>query len=111
MTRQEELEGMSDSDLAVLVALAEGYKFAETHPIYDGRTLIESSFTRDYCNNPTDIMPIAIENRISLDLGHEACGAYVSVPDGDGGADCYGAYDKNPLRAICIVFILMKESE
>lgn len=59
----------------------------------------------DPCNNPADAWPIIIENGISI----------VKSPDGTWGAsDLYrniNYWDKNPLRAAMIVFLMMEEEK
>lgn len=71
----------------------------------DNKTLV------DYCNNPADAWPIIAEHRISIEF------------DGDNstepqttwchvcnlGRTCGADYQKNPLRAAMIVFLMMQE--
>ncbi len=74
---------------------------------------------RDYdpCNNPSDAMPIIIENNISLHSPHlregwmaEYTGSGDDVNDGLQ-ADYFDAHHKNPLRAAMEVFLMMKDAE
>ncbi|WP_337234051.1 phage protein NinX family protein [Proteus terrae] len=65
--------------------------------------------TFDPCNNPTDAMPIIIENKICMnyldsDIGWGACHF-----DGEKGE--LEVYDKNYYRVAMICFLLMKDSE
>jgi len=58
----------------------------------------------DYCNNPEDIMPIAIENKIGLlsafDVWYATVGHYTQP--------AMKVCHENPYRAICILFLLMQ---
>jgi len=100
MIRQEELDGMSNFELETLVTM-----------IITGACITTAQVcARDYCSNPSDIMPIAIENGIGIEAGTR----------GDRKTDKWVAFDRyhtkvvgheNPYRAICIVLILMKEAE
>ena len=111
---------MSDFDVTCMVA-----KFihpdAELLDVNRGKT--ESSITLkfgphgymgfDPCNNPSDAWPIIASSRISIEF------------DGDGSTEpqsvwcnvtnfqrtCGIKYQKNPLRAAMIVYLMMKESE
>jgi hypothetical protein len=113
MNRQEELEGMSDRAINRLIAGSNYYCAS-----YDSDSEIvidEGMAWVDYCNNPNDIMPIAIENGISLlldesDLPEATTNPSASLVSG-WGEDCISSLDMNIYRAICIVFILMKEVE
>ncbi|MGX8931221.1 phage protein NinX family protein [Proteus mirabilis] len=69
------------------------------------------------CNNPSDAMPIIIENNISLHAPHlrggwmaECTGSGDDVNDGLQ-ADYFDAHHKNPLRAAMEVFLMMKDAE
>ena len=112
MTRQEELEAMSEFELSITLAglifpintFIERYTPKSSSIYIDTETGIE----RDYCNNPADIMPLVLENNINL-LNQYWC-------DGDGvnkiAMDFTHEIEskhKNVYRAACIVLILMKE--
>ncbi|AVA41104.1 recombinase [Proteus mirabilis] len=58
--------------------------------------------TFDPCNNPSDAMPIIIENKIAMNPKDNIwqCGSGFNV-----------AENKNPLRACMEVFLMMKDSE
>ncbi|MDC9776219.1 DUF2591 family protein [Proteus mirabilis] len=82
--------------------------------------LVDGSFGYrffDPCNNPSDAMPIIIENNISLHAPHlrggwmaECTGSGDDVNDGLQ-ADYFDAHHKNPLRAAMEVFLMMKDAE
>ena len=86
--RQQELESMSWYELnKIMTCVVENDRF-------------------DY-DNPEDIMPLAIENGISLEYlpcTEEWCAQEAKELTNR-------AFNINPYRAICIVLILMKESE
>lgn len=67
----------------------------------------------DYCNNPEDAWPIIVGKQISL-ISRCANGEWKAQLHlgRDDIFDSYASYwDKNPLRAAMIVFLMMKESE
>ncbi|MCW9692317.1 DUF2591 domain-containing protein [Proteus mirabilis] len=82
--------------------------------------LVDGSFGYrffDPCNNPSDAMPIIIENNISLRAPHlregwmaEYAGCGDDVNDGFQ-ADYFDAHNKNPYRAAMEVYLLMKDAE
>ncbi|HGD3306642.1 phage protein NinX family protein [Proteus mirabilis] len=82
--------------------------------------LVDGSFGYrffDPCNNPSDAMPIIIENNISLRAPHlregwmaEYTGSGDDVNDGFQ-ADYFDAHNKNPYRAAMEVYLLMKDAE
>lgn len=73
--------------------------------------------TFDPCNNPSDAMPIIIENNISLRAPHlreDWMADYTSSGDdvNDGfQADYFDAHNKNPYRAAMEVFLMIKDAE
>ena len=75
------------------------------------------SFTAvfDPCNNPSDAMPIVVENGISLfapGLSGMWTAGYVDYEtDREYGVDNYEAINKNPYRAAMEVFLMMKDTE
>jgi hypothetical protein len=94
---------------------------ANPHCDLDTRAYIAGTLlTMDYCNNPSDIMPIAIKRNISLIAPNQH-----SFPDKrvchyaehwvnvehDGNVELIGNLNQNPYRAICIVFILMQQDK
>ena len=54
----------------------------------------------DYCNNPSDAWPIILENRISLSPKGINWSAWCFYKECE---------DLNPLRAACIVFLMINE--
>lgn len=63
--------------------------------------------TFDPCNNPADAWPIITSSMISIrPVGNDGQLWEASGMDG-----MKADYDKNPLRAAMIVFLMMKESE
>lgn len=59
----------------------------------------------DYCNDPSDAMPILIENKIGFKWVNKSCTAS-SISEG------YHEFsDKNPLRAAMVVFLIMNEGD
>lgn len=125
MNRQEELEKMSDYEINSAVAiiwLPCDYYLNERNQTVDlvctqtqlgahGMPVeMDGKYGEfDPCNNPADIMPIAIEHSISIHKFSCQAGwqAYI---EGYRYGDIY-ANSLNPYRAICIVFILMSESK
>lgn len=71
----------------------------------------------DPCNNPSDIMPIAIENKISIVFDGEFTGACnmpdkYQYPDNHNGSGNISVHcPENVLRAIAICLLKMKESQ
>lgn len=62
----------------------------------------------DPCNNPSDIMPIAIEHKINLEWRDSM--KLPPLAKGTGGNESWHS-DKKPYRAIAICFLKMKELE
>ena len=82
--------------------------------------LVDGSFGYcffDPCKNPSDAMPIIIENNISLhapNLREGWMAEYTgSGDDANDGlqADYFDAHNKNPLRSAMEVFLMMKDAE
>lgn len=112
---QEQLEAMSDLEINRLVAdRMGGYAGDVGDWMPEGvKVNCEGGFfyeERDYCNNPSDIMPIAIENKISLHFmrADNRVQAFHSMPLNQ--PSIYH-HDLNPYRAIAIVYLLMKQNE
>jgi len=117
MSRQEELEAMSDQSInetiCKLFFTECKFKTVELSDVTSRRMMILDRLPfeiNDYCNNPSDIMPIAIENKFRM------------LPDKNGYfvANNWRNDDKLSLeycenkslyRAICIVYLLMQEKE
>lgn len=61
----------------------------------------------DYCNNPADAWPIITASMISIrPVGNDG-----QLWEASGMGGMKADYDKNPLRASMIVFLMMKEGE
>lgn len=94
---------MSDVDVARMVsAYLWGYVCS-----LDGVVLhAETSDPFDPCNNPEDARPIIIGSMISIrPVGNDG-----QLWEASGMAGMKADYDKNPLRAAMIVFLMMKEA-
>ncbi|HEI8863159.1 TPA: phage protein NinX family protein [Morganella morganii] len=69
-------------------------------------------FSFDPCNNPADAMPIIIENKISLRAPTITDRWKAEFVDEYGNYVGYiRALNKNPLRAVMEVFLMMKDAE
>jgi len=129
MTRQLELEAMSDFDLNCLVAMIvhPDLRYADSDYVFEKKNGSANfrlcnavgedldAGTYDYCNNPSDIMPIAFENKINLsyDISQPDLGwlveHYEYLPPDD--FKPYRSRHENPYRAMCVVFILLNEDQ
>ncbi|OBU09884.1 phage protein NinX family protein [Morganella psychrotolerans] len=90
---------------------------------HDKHILVTDKYANNYpfapCNNPTDAMPIIIENGISLiKFEHNYLAAAPGLfVEGELGGEIYGLKSKlfsdnrNPYRAAMEVFLMMKEAE
>ena len=102
-------EQMSDFDINRLVAINRGgYQGHVAHMQYGVKESDKDScgmfhFERDYCNNPSDAMPILIEMKIGFKWVNGSCTAS-SVLRG-----YHESTSDNPLRAAMIVFLMMQE--
>ncbi|EPS6026617.1 phage protein NinX family protein [Morganella morganii] len=89
------------SDFEINKAVAEnfGKKFLT---FVNGEVRIRG-YKFDPCNNPADAMPIIIENKIDLThlVGDMVCAKHKE----------YWCIRKNPYRAGCEVYLLMKDAE
>jgi len=108
---KEQLEQLSDDQISNRI---ESLKLAEEYAQVKGITRqgnlffvdvggeLDITVTRgDYCNNPSDMMPLVFENKIGLEF---IDGFGWTADNGDLVASCY---DK-PLRAYAIVYLLMQ---
>jgi hypothetical protein len=110
---QLELEAMGEDRINSIV-------HEINHPLADKgnayASLEKSISSSDYCSNPSDAWPIIVENGISL-IKSKYLGCWDVVGKGlythEGFESSVGAEseNKNPLRAACIVFILMKQDK
>lgn len=121
----KDYSSMSDEQIAVMVAglcTIEGVSINEdgmavrnvvddSPGSHSGGDYIEFDF--DPCNNPEDAWPIIVGKQISL-ISRCANGEWKAQLH-LGRDDIFDSYascwDKNPLRAAMIVFLMMKESE
>lgn len=79
---------------------------------YDNKTIYVDGNLFDPCNNPTDAMPIIIENKISLRAPAITDRWKAEFVDEYGNYVGYiRALNKNPLRACMEVFLMMKDAE
>ena len=72
-----------------------------------------SGEVHDYCNNPSDIMPLMIEHRMSL-VHQSLNGSYSCVWNQQGGLwdiNDISSNDRSPYRAIAICFLKMQEAK
>ena len=102
---------MSDFEINKAVALSLGIEVVEWNgKIFGGVERKIDNVTSvigviDYCNNPSDAMPILIESKISLTWVNGECRAS-SVLRGYHEFSC-----GNALRAAMIVYLMMKDEE
>ena len=109
MDRQKELENMSAQDINRLVAGDNYYCKDED----DESILIDDGFTNvNYCECPADIMPIAWENKIATYYRFTGKkGEFWEARGNNPNCRRWVSYStSNPMRAACIVLILMKET-
>ena len=108
---------MSDFEInrAVLIAAGIDYEDISDVPIGGGSAIAFGDGCKwreyDFCNNPADAWPLIVENHISLAFwGGEweaDCNAYWV----DGAEWQFDGYrHSNPLRAVAIVYLMMKEA-
>lgn len=112
MSRQEELRILSDDEINKMV---HEIRFPKCETEYDN--FFNGLGYDSFCSHPNSIMPIAFDNKIRLDcanrfsseLMHWEAVGYVQR------ASCnsykFKSTNKNPLRAICEVYILMMEAK
>ena len=100
-------EEMSDLQINLLVAKAVGVDAAENSGVvfgavkHEGDNVVSVMGVVDYCNNPSDAMPILIEMKIGFKWVNGSCTAS-SVLRG-----YHESTSDNPLRAAMIVFLMM----
>lgn len=98
---------LSDGDINYAVANALGSNTAKT---YSGEVLVVKCrvWARfDPCNNPMDAFPIIVENSIGFTPPiHDE--KWEAMTFDRGGYVHKNEYDKNPLRAAMIVFLMMQ---
>lgn len=100
-------EEMSDLQINLLVAKTVGVDAAENSGVvfgavkHEGDNVVSVMGVVDYCNNPSDAMPILIEMKIGFKWVNGSCMAS-SVLCG-----YHESTSDNPLRAAMIVFLMM----
>ena len=108
---------MSDFEINKLVTkhlLTDGWKYNEKEKGFIFESDGDLYRIYDYCNNPSDAWLIIVENDIMLnpncaDLLWKAEQGFRVKPSGF--YDVAVAYNKNPLRAAMIVFLMMNEDK
>ena len=124
-------EGMSDKDINEAILKNLGYRICSkkdvsneawshktkvcygTFPIGRDKSFIPWLDTKDYCNNPADMWPIILDNKI--DLVYEGGFRFEWEASHTKHIDEYDVdivgnnYHKNPLRAAAIVYLKMHE--
>jgi len=100
--KQAELENMSDHEINCLI-------LKSRHP--SGYRV-----NANYCNDPSDIMPLAIEKLIDLSAptkkgGDWEAAFYFCESDDKTVMDIFSVEHANPYRAIAIVFLLMQGND
>ena len=102
-------EEMSDLQINQLVANAVGVDAVENSGVvfgavkHEGGNVVSVIGVVDYCNNPSDAMPILIEMKIGFKWVNGSCTAS-SVLRG-----YHESTSDNPLRAAMVVFLMMQE--
>ena len=81
-----------------------------TSKIHDGENVIFVTTVTDYCNNPSDAWPIIVESKISILPWNEQMWQAWFTDSGLEGIK-HRVFDKNPLRAAMIVFLMMNEDK
>ena len=121
---KEQLQGMSDFERNSVLLNMLGLKVSEEQYIEysdrDERCVIVDKYSVadtviDYCNNPSDIMPLAFEHKLTISPQIErfdipSAGLWVSTDKNWNGK--YSVMDKNPLRAIaCCLILVLQDKE
>ena len=106
---KEQLENMSDFEINKAIACTQGMDYSGVT-----ESMVHDYNMRDYCNNPSDMMPLVFE--LGIELSPLFCGEWVAslvntyeydeepIYDGD-----YQSVHNNPLRAAAIVYLLMRD--
>lgn len=98
----------SDFEINKAVAEKHGYHWYWSNTVGKPPIMV-NGYIFDPCNNPSDAMPIIIENKICMnyvdsDIGWGACHF-------DGEKAELEVYDKSYYRAAMICFLIMKDAE
>ena len=105
---------MSDFEINVSVAAKLGVNAKcedgclFTSKKHTGDNVISVTTVTDYCNNPSDMWPLIVENRISIHTSHcdSRCKAFSLKNNG-----VFRCEDVNPLRAAAIVLLMLNEDK
>ncbi|MGJ7182389.1 phage protein NinX family protein [Morganella morganii] len=92
----------SDFEINKAVAISRGLSKLDDYWEVGGKVCVDE-WTFDPCNNPADAMPIILDNKIDLThlVGDMVCAKHKE----------YWCIRKNPYRAGCEVYLLMKDAE
>ena len=109
---KEQLEAMSDFDLNKLISHYQlkhdnshtWFSFSSRGEVFSVNEKTNESALVDYCNKPSDIMPLVIENKINSLVTVNGWMVF-SEHDRPLESEC-----ENLLRAYAIVYILIKQS-
>lgn len=107
---KEQLQGMSDLEVnRALAMLMHKYAGIVGDWMPNGVKVNDESnifySERDYCNNPSDIMPLAFEYKIRIS-------PYMDIWCADFIATGQSYFDSNPMRAItCCLILVLQEKE
>ena len=107
---------MSDFEINKLVAeklgvdakIEDGRSF--TSKRHAGENVISVTTVTDYCNNPSDMWPLIVESKISILPWNEQMWQAWFTDSGLDGIK-HRVFDKNPLRAAAIVFLMIKDEK
>lgn len=108
----EQLQGMSDAEISEAVALKLGMVINNYcgDAVMCGFEGFRSTFAdRDYCSNPSDIMPLAFERKIGLAPNKDSWEAFTLADNWQVISNQF--VDVNPLRAIACLLLLIGGGE
>lgn len=117
MHTNETLSKSSEHEINIMVADIRGQKYTERIEHGDVWLDKEQDETLDYCQNPEDIMPIAIANKIGQDWSHSDVSgvdywrAWGSTQGMPGQYERFETVELGAYRAVCIIYILMNQGE
>ena len=107
---------MSDFEINRLVAIKAGHKSYHEDGSYtnDGSNVtVKGNGILGWfnpCKNPEDIWPIIVKNGICIHVDKAGINSYANTLDSNG--YCKNEfYDKNPLRAAAIVYLMIKDEK
>ncbi|HHJ1220178.1 DUF2591 domain-containing protein [Proteus sp. G2609] len=102
---------LSDFEINKKVAEKLGAEWFVTTTVWDELVVMVGSKCFKPCNNPSDAMPIIIENLISLmsDMSEDRESTWWCASDISNGIT--SRYKSNPYRAAMEVFLMIKDAE